>query len=113
MRISTLSTQKRAVTKTENVRKCGEKQKGDEEQLGVAKVAAKKARDDANSAMEEASRFEADDVGKLGHTSDKIDEWTKQLCKQAAFAAAHLIKLAAVHAKLESYEDILDALDEA
>lgn len=66
-----------ALAKLEEAHKCREEVDDGEERLKAAQVAASKARVDAEGAMEEESKFEADYVAKVGYRRDEIEELTK------------------------------------
>lgn len=60
-----------ALTKAEEARKCHEELEDAKELLGVAQIAANKAHDDAKTAKEEASIFQAHHVDDVGRRRDE------------------------------------------
>lgn len=59
------------------------------------------ARDDAKTAKDETSEFEADDVAEVGRRGDEFDGLTSQLRQKAGSTAAGSKELAAVHVEWE------------
>lgn len=83
-----LSTQHCALAKVGEARKCHQNLKDAEIRLKVAQVTTNRARNDAKVAREEASKFDANFVAKMGRRQDEVGALTKQLRQQVASAAA-------------------------
>lgn len=58
---------------------CGEELRAAKEQLEVAQAATKQIHDDAKTAKEEPSKFEAEYGARVGSRRDEVSEMTKQL----------------------------------
>lgn len=99
-----MSAQYSAFAKTEEARKCREKLEDSEERVEVAQIAASKERDEAQTAEEEASWFEADYGTEVECRREKVCMVRKQFHLLVASAAAGLKELAVVHALLESHK---------
>lgn len=74
------------------------------ERLGVTQAAVNKAGDNAKTAKKKAFGFEADHVAEVGSRRAEVGTLTMQLRQQNTFAAARLMSIAAVHAKLASHK---------
>lgn len=97
-----MSAKHSALAKTEEARRCCEGLEVAEERLEVAKIAANKARNDAKTAKEEASKFDADYIAEMGTRQEEVGGSAKHLRQQVTSAASGSKELAAVHADLDS-----------
>lgn len=76
-RCAVISAHYSALAKVEEAGKCRKKLKDAVERLGIAQVAASKARDVNKIGKKEAFKLETDSVSKLGSRRDEAAVWTK------------------------------------